>query len=208
MTADLPAALRRRVRQVRADPALRLAARRDGRPDAGLRAHPRRDDGHRRRLHGRALQRPLPPRARRDDRRGDRRRVHGALRRDDRRSRRTTSRRSSRTRPSRSSATCSSAVRRRRLHRGHLPRHDARVLQGLPLPRLRLGDPRAGAASRTCARWAGSRTKIPTTLLDVPDRDARDRRHAALAGFFSKDEILAAVFHAEFAAAPWLPKLL
>ena len=37
-------------RQERADPALRLAARRDGRPDAGLRAHPRGHDGHRRRL--------------------------------------------------------------------------------------------------------------------------------------------------------------
>ena len=34
-------------------PALRLAARRDGGPHARLRAHPRRDDGHRGRLHGR-----------------------------------------------------------------------------------------------------------------------------------------------------------
>ena len=42
-------------RQARAAAALRLAARRDGRPDAGLRAHPRRHDGHRRRLHGRRL---------------------------------------------------------------------------------------------------------------------------------------------------------
>ena len=42
----------RRERQERADPALRLAARRDGGPDAGLRAHPRRHDGDRRRLHG------------------------------------------------------------------------------------------------------------------------------------------------------------
>ena len=46
--------LHRRHRQVGADPALRLAARRDGRPDAGLGAHPRRHHGHRRRLHGRA----------------------------------------------------------------------------------------------------------------------------------------------------------
>ena len=49
--------LRRRGGQVGADPALRLAARRDGRPDAGLGADPRRDDGDRRRLHG------LPARA-------------------------------------------------------------------------------------------------------------------------------------------------
>ena len=47
------AALRRRDRQVGADSALRLAARRDGGSDAGQRADPRRDDGHRRRLHDR-----------------------------------------------------------------------------------------------------------------------------------------------------------
>ena len=50
----LPAAARRRVRQVRADPAAHLAAGRDGGPDAGLGADPRRDDGHRRRLPHRA----------------------------------------------------------------------------------------------------------------------------------------------------------
>ncbi len=64
---DLPPALPRRDRQVRADSALRLAARRHGRPDAGLRAHPRRDDGHRRRLHDRPLERALPPLADGDD---------------------------------------------------------------------------------------------------------------------------------------------
>ncbi len=50
---DLPAALHRRHRQERADSALRLAAGRDGRADAGLGADPRGDDGHRRRLHAR-----------------------------------------------------------------------------------------------------------------------------------------------------------
>ncbi len=44
----LPAAARRRVRQVRADPAAHVAARRDGGPDPGQRADPRRDDGDRR----------------------------------------------------------------------------------------------------------------------------------------------------------------
>ena len=53
------AAVPRRHRQERADPALRLAARRDGGPDAGLGADPRRDDGHRRRVHGRALPRAV-----------------------------------------------------------------------------------------------------------------------------------------------------
>ena len=44
---------------------LRLAARRHGGPDAGLRADPRRHHGHRRRLHGRAPARALRARARR-----------------------------------------------------------------------------------------------------------------------------------------------
>ena len=47
-------AVHRRHRQVGADSAARLAARRDGRPDAGVGADPRGDDGHRRRLPGRA----------------------------------------------------------------------------------------------------------------------------------------------------------
>ena len=38
---------------------------------------------------------------------------------------------------------------------GRLPPDDARVLQGAALPRQRLGDPRDGAASRTCGGWAG-----------------------------------------------------
>ena len=58
-------AVHRRDRQVGADPAARLAARRDGRPDAGLGADPRRDDGHRRRVPGRAHVGHLPARARR-----------------------------------------------------------------------------------------------------------------------------------------------
>ena len=43
----------------RADPAVRLAARRHGRPDAGLRPDPRRDDGDGRRLHGGPQRRAL-----------------------------------------------------------------------------------------------------------------------------------------------------
>ena len=45
---------RRRGGEVGADPAPDVAARRDGRPDAGQRPHPRGDDGHRRRLPDRA----------------------------------------------------------------------------------------------------------------------------------------------------------
>ena len=44
-------------------PALRLAAGRHGRPDAGVRAHPRRDDGDGGRLHDRAQRRTVQPRA-------------------------------------------------------------------------------------------------------------------------------------------------
>ena len=50
--AGLPAAVHGRHGQVGAVPAAHLAAGRDGRPDAGLRADPRRDHGDGRRLHG------------------------------------------------------------------------------------------------------------------------------------------------------------
>ena len=43
---------------------------------------------------------------------------------------------------------------RRRVFGRRVPPDDARVLQGAALPRQRLGDPRDGAASRTCAAWA------------------------------------------------------
>jgi NADH-quinone oxidoreductase subunit L len=55
----LPAA--RRNRQERAASALHLAARRDGRPHARLRAHPRGHHGHGRRLHDRPHPCPLRP---------------------------------------------------------------------------------------------------------------------------------------------------
>ena len=63
---------RRRRREVGADPAAHLAARRDGGPDAGQRAHPRGDDGHRRRLPDRAHASDLRAGA---HRRADRRRA-------------------------------------------------------------------------------------------------------------------------------------
>ena len=125
----LPAALRRRDRQVGADPALRLAARRHGRPDAGLGAHPRRHHGHRRRLHDRAPLAALRARAdgarrRRHDRRGD-----GALRRHHRHRA---------DRPQEDPGLLDHLAarlhvprpRRRRLLGGDLPPDDARLLQG------------------------------------------------------------------------------
>ena len=59
--------LARRLRQVGASAAARVAARRHGRPDAGLGAHPRRDHGDRRRLPGRAPALPLRALAGGDD---------------------------------------------------------------------------------------------------------------------------------------------
>ena len=67
---------------------------------------------------------------------------------------RTTSSACSPTRPCRSSATCSWRWASARMRAGDLPSLHARLLQGAALPRLRRGDPRAGAASRTCATWA------------------------------------------------------
>ena len=55
----LPLPAVRRCRQERAASALRLAARRHGRPHARLRAHSRRHHGHRRRLHDRPHPCPL-----------------------------------------------------------------------------------------------------------------------------------------------------
>ena len=66
----LPPAVHRRDGQVGAARPPHLAARRDGGPDPGQRADPRRDDGHRRRVHG------LPPVADVRDQRDRARRRH------------------------------------------------------------------------------------------------------------------------------------
>ena len=71
----LPADPRRRLREVRAAAAAHLAPGRDGGPDAGLRADPRGDDGHRRRLPDRAHAPAV--RARADGRRRQRDHRHG-----------------------------------------------------------------------------------------------------------------------------------
>ena len=63
LSLDLPAAVRRRDRQERADSAVRLAAGRDGRPDAGVGADPRGDDGDGGRLHGGPQRRAVLARA-------------------------------------------------------------------------------------------------------------------------------------------------
>ena len=165
------AAVRRRHRQVRADPALRLAAGRDGRPDAGLGADPRRDDGHGRRLPDGALARRSSSSRRRprwrsavvgastallrgDDRPGAERHQEGARLLDG----------------LASSASCSWPRGVGAFAAGvfHLVTHA--FFKALLFLGAGLGDPRDGATSRTCGRWAGSRREMPRTHRDVAGR--------------------------------------
>ena len=136
------AAVPRRHGQVRAAPALRLAAGRDGRPDAGLRADPRGDDGDGGRVHDWAQRGAVQPRA-----------VHAGSGRDRRRRDRADGRHD-RPGPERHQARArvldGLAARlhvpgdgRRRVRRRHLPPLHARVLQGAAVPRIRRGDSRA-----------------------------------------------------------------
>ena len=76
LTLDLPAAVHGRHGQVGAIPAAHLAARRHGRPDAGLGADPRRHHGDRRRVHGGAAVAAVRTRPQRADLRHLHRRHH------------------------------------------------------------------------------------------------------------------------------------
>ena len=111
---------------------------------------------------------------------------------------RTTSRRCWPTPRSASSATCSWPGRRR-LRRRHLPRVDARLLQGAALPRVGLGDPRharraghaqdgrAGARSCRSPFWtflvglARHRGHLPAWPASSPRTRSSGRRSAATA---------------------------
>ena len=73
---DRPPALPGGLRQERPVPPPRLAAGRDGGPDPGLGPDPRRDDGHRRHLHGGPLLPDLPGVGHGDGRRGPGRGLH------------------------------------------------------------------------------------------------------------------------------------
>ena len=192
---DHAAALRRRHRQVGADSALRLAAGRDGRPDAGLRADPRGDDGDGGRLHDRRATRVLFSHAPQTlaivavDRRGD-----GADGRRRSASCRTTSSACSRTRPCRSSATCSWRWASARIAAGifHLFTHaffkallflgSGAVIHALHGEQDLRQDGRP--ARRSCRSPTGRSSIGALAIAGVP----------ALAGFFSKDEILCRTF--------------
>ena len=169
--AHLPRALFRRDRKVGTAPALLVASGRDGGPDAGLRAHPRGDDGHL----GRLSRRPVDAALRRGGLlargRGRGGRDHRDLRCDDRsRAVRHQARHGLLHRePARLHVP---SARRRRPRCRDLPPGDARVLQGAPLPGLRLGDPRA----RRRAGHAQDGRAPPEDAGDVLDDAHRGRR--------------------------------
>ena len=90
----------------------------------------------------------------------------------------------------------------------HVPRHDARVLQGLPLPRVRLGDPRARRASRTSARWAASPSKIPTTYRTFLVATLAIAGVPLLAGSSRRTRSWRPSSTPSSRRCPWLPKVL
>jgi len=64
------------------------------------------------------------------------------------------------------------------------------------------------AGEQDIRRMGGLAGKIPTTYRTFLVATLTIAGVPGLAAFFSKDAIKAAVFHAEFAAVPWMPKLL
>ena len=155
--ADLPAAVHGRDGQVGAVPAAHLAARRDGRPDAGLRADPCRHHGDGRRVHGGAAVAAVRACAERAGGRHAGRRHDRVLRRDRRPG---AERHQARGRVLDLLAARLHVRRdgRRRLFGRHVPPVHPRVLQGAAVPRLRLGDPRDASRAGHAARWAACAT--------------------------------------------------
>ena len=171
---------RRRGRQVGPDPAAHVAPGRDGRPHAGLRPHPRGDDGHRGRLPDRARAPDLRARALDLRSRCRARRDHAPRRRP---GRARADRHQARDRLLDDVADRLHVPRRRarRVRERDVPPDDARLLQGAalhgrrardPPPRERAGHPEDGRPP------AGDAEDVHR----VPDRLARARRHPAALG--------------------------
>ena len=188
------ARVRRRDGQERPVPAPRLAARRDGGPDAGLGPDPRGDDGQRRRLPRRPRQPAVRAAPRRRWSSSPRSASSPRSSRPRSRSPRPTSSACSRTRRCQPAGLHVRRARRRGVHRRDLPPHDPRLLQGPAVPRLRLGDPRGprGAGHEPHGRPVAEDPDHP--LDDADRRRSRSPGIPPLAGFFSKDEILGEAF--------------
>ena len=146
-----------------------LAARRHGRPDAGLGAHPRRHHGRGRRLHGRpplpgVLRGPLHRRGSIDQPAGRHRcaspRCSAPLlafvQNDIKKVLAYSTRQPARLH--------GHGARRRRLDRGDVPPLHPRLLQGLPVPRRRLGQPRLPPQLRHGEDMGGLRKIMPKTF--------------------------------------------
>ncbi len=189
--------------QERADSALRLAARCDGRPDAGIGADPRGHDGHRGRVsrganvdavRDRAGGGPDGLRDRRASRRCSRRRSASSS---------GTSRRCWRIRRSRSSGTCSSAVGAGAYAAGifHLVTHaffKALLFLGagsvIYAMHAAYHETHSHEDAQDMRNMGGLRTKLPVTWALMWIATLAIAGIPLFAGFFSKDEILGTVF--------------
>ncbi len=149
----LPAAVHRRHRQVGADSAVRLAARRDGRPDAGLGADPRRHHGDRRRLHDRPPVAALRALAGDVEPRRHHRCRHRVLR-GDHRPRAARPQEDPRLLDRLAARLHVPRPRLRRLLGGDLPSDDARLLQGAACSSAPAASCTRCTASSTSSRWA------------------------------------------------------
>ena len=155
-------------------------ARRDGRPDAGLRPHPRGDDGDGRRLPDRPHPLDLRGRPERPAPLGDHRRRHDPRRRRDR-ARAVGHQARDRVLDDVADRLHVPRGRDRRLRLRDVPPDDARVLQGaaLPLGRRDHPPPRRRAGHPPDGRPAQGDAVHPR---GVPRRGARARRHPAALG--------------------------
>ena len=191
---------RRSSRQVRADPAPHMASGRDGGPDPGVRAHPRGDDGHGRRLSARACSSDLRSGSRHSASRSHPGRGHASRRRSHR-ARAMGHQARDRLLDDVADRLHVHGRGSRRLRLRDLPPDDARLLQGAalhvgrrrdPPPRRGAGHPpdgrpeRRDAANshrvpRRCPR-AGRHPSLRRLLVEGrdPRLRARDRRDARL----------------------------